>query len=429
MHKVFLVLGSDELDKKIGEFQELEVVDRESNLTTLIDLIEFIDVEYLIVNRLLDDSGEDLIEISRRARKKNIKIVMIMSDMKSTDEKKLISALVSNSVNIFLNIDEIEEEKFIRALEDYPEEFNFQILTSAKDKKEEKKKIHKDKSLDEENYVEDIKDSSDDPVIIEKEVYREVQVIANSVITVVSAAPTGKSFISWNLAYALAERDYSVALINIDRCNSSTIFFGIEDEKNIAFKNLSSKTLKDITKSCYMPNDNLKVYTGKFGSKTYLDTDMFFKILSSIRAECDVVIIDTDSDFEDNLITALEYSNLNLFVFDLDNAHIQMNLLLLDKIKKILNERRTIAVINNIYEENKYFKTAREFISELEFKFKEIVSISNAGTTTYDYVYTKTCNYLKDKTNFRSDLESLLSTIRAKEVQKKRKSWRKLFEK
>lgn len=254
------------------------------------------------------------------------------------------------------------------------------------------------------------------PVIIEKEVLKVTSFKSDSVITFLSAAPTGKSFLSWNIAYALS-RHYKVAYVNIDSFCSANSFFGIEKKDCIPLKDIESKTLRDLVNEGYEVNKNLTVYTGEFGVKPYLKNDVFFKVLNQLRSENNIVIIDTASGFSDNLVSALNYSNDVIFVYDLDNSHLKMNNILLKRLEGILNKNNTISVINNVYEGSNELINVDKYLKSLDC-FKEVVSVSNCGKTTYDYIYSNTCNYLKDQTDFTDDLEVLISNLKLQGKQK-----------
>ncbi len=250
------------------------------------------------------------------------------------------------------------------------------------------------------------------PVIIEKEVLKVTSFKSDSVVTFVSAAPTGKSFLSWNIAYALS-RNYKVAYINIDSICSANCFFGIEVEKDekMSLEDIENKTLKGLVSEGYEVNKNLTVYTGRFGIKPYIETSVFFKVLNQLRSENNIVIIDTDSSFNNNLVTALNYSNDVVFIYDLDNAHLKMNIILNKQLEGILNKNNTIAVINNVYEGSNELVNVNKYLNSLDC-FKDIITVSNCGKTTYDYIYSNTCNYLKEQNDFTDDLEILISTLK-----------------
>ncbi|WP_394884939.1 P-loop NTPase family protein [Clostridium butyricum] len=298
--------------------------------------------------------------------------------------------------------------------------------TSEKSKKSEKFKKNKEKEIKE------VKVIQEKVKIIEKEVTRDIEVLGDSVITLLSAAPTGKSYLGWNLAYALSIQGYKIAYVNVDICNSSNFFFGIEDEEP-AFEHITSKNknLQTLVDDGYIINDNLTIYTGEFGKQANISKEVFSMLLSRLRADNDIVIIDPASGFSENLMIALQYTNTAIMISDLDYSHLEMNLRLLDKISALLNKNKTIAVINNIYENSNKISSVEKVLKEKDL-FKEIVKIRNAGNTTYDYVNTDTCNYLEDDSQFTEDFKILLDILRVKTYNKtKRKKglFSKIFKK
>ena len=247
-----------------------------------------------------------------------------------------------------------------------------------------------------------------------------------------SAAPTGKSYLGWNLAYALSVQGYKIAYVNIDFCNSSNFFFGIEDE-DPAFEDIISKNknLQTLVDDGYIINVNIIIYTGEFGKQSSISKEIFSMLLSRLRADNDIVIIDPASGLSENLMIALQYSNTAIMISDLDYSHLEMNLRFLDKISALLNKNKTIAVINNIYENSNKINSVEKVLEEKNL-FKEIVKIRNAGPTTYDYINTDTCNYLEDNSQFTEDFKILLDILRVKTYSKNKKKkglFSKIFKK
>lgn len=254
--------------------------------------------------------------------------------------------------------------------------------------------------------------------IIEKEVTRDIQVLGDLVLTLVSNAPTGKSYLGWNLAYALSKQGYKIAYINTDSCNSANFYFGIDDDEP-TFQDVRNKSLQDLVDSGYKINDNLAVYTGEFGKPSAISKEVFSKLLGRLRADNNIVLIDPASGFNDNLLIALQYSNVALVVSDLDYSHLEMNLRFLDKINTFLNKNKTVAVINNIQEKSNKIKEVEKVLKQKDL-FKDIIKIRNAGNTSYDYINTDTCNYLEDESEFTEDFKILLDILRVKSYKRKK---------
>ncbi len=267
---------------------------------------------------------------------------------------------------------------------------------------------------------------NDKKPVIEKEVLKVVTFRSDSIITFISNASTGKSYLSWNLAHALSKM-YKVAYINIDESNTASCYFGIdEDREYLPFNDIDRKNLKDIVEEGYRVNKNLIVYTGSFGVKINIKNEVLFKLINQLRSDNNVVIIDTATGFNDNLITAINYSNDIVFVYDLDNAHLKLNEMLLDKIDGNINSNNTIAIINNVVNGSKELNSINKYLKGTS-KFKDVLSIRNCGQATYDYMYSSTCNYLQDDNEFSSDIDILIETLKLQGKEKNSSSKKGIF--
>jgi len=170
----------------------------------------------------------------------------------------------------------------------------------------------------------------------------------------------------------------------------------------------------------------LIVYTGSFGVKINIKNEVLFKLINQLRSDNNVVIIDTATGFNDNLITAINYSNDIVFVYDLDNAHLKLNEMLLDKIDGNINSNNTIAIINNVVNGSKELNSINKYLKGTS-KFKDVLSIRNCGQATYDYMYSSTCNYLQDDNEFSSDIDILIETLKLQGKEKNSSSKKGIF--
>ncbi len=128
--KVFLAVGNKALEKRISGIEGLTVMDSEDDLGTLIGLMEFARVDYLIINRLLDGKGDRLLEAAKCAVGQGIKVIMLVEGFEGYEEKKLVTTLVNEGVHSFLRISNLSEEKLIYEMAHYPEAFDFNLLKS-----------------------------------------------------------------------------------------------------------------------------------------------------------------------------------------------------------------------------------------------------------------------------------------------------------
>lgn len=247
------------------------------------------------------------------------------------------------------------------------------------------------------------------PVVVEKIVEKVSTFRSDAVITFLSNCSSGKSFLSWNVAYALS-RYYKVAYINMDSANSANSYFKIDNIDEYPLVDIERRSLKELSKLGFRINDNLFVYTGRFGERTYINNGFLLKILNQLRAENNILIIDTASGYTDNLMLAINLSNDLVMVYDCDYGHVNLNDQMMDKVSQY-TPIRPIAVVNNSFKESRELTMVRKHLKDSSI-FKDIISINNCGKGTYDYIHTNTCNYLRDKSEFTDDLELLINSLK-----------------
>lgn len=248
-------------------------------------------------------------------------------------------------------------------------------------------------------------------VVVEKEIFKVSKVRFDSIITLVSDCSSGKSYITWNLAHALAQ-NYKVAVVNIDRCSSANAYFGTVDNKNLPLDNIENKSIKQVLEEGISINKNLTLFTGKFGEQAELNRNVLPQLISAIQSEeYSIIIIDTETGYSRNLISAINLANDILFVYSMDNSHIRMNDLLIKRLNEELHLNNTVAVLNNAYKNSKEYSNVIQYLEKSN-QFKDVIAVNNCGENSYDYMYSKTCNYLKDNNEFTRDLEVLINTLR-----------------
>lgn len=280
-----------------------------------------------------------------------------------------------------------------------------------------------EKEVEVEKVVEKIVEK-EKPVIVEKEVFKVNKVRYESVITLISNAPTGKSYLAWNLAYALSE-NYKVAIINIDRYSMCNSLFGTID-REVALSDIEHKSIKDIVGDGIIINENITLYSGQFGTRSDINKTMLSQLITSLKSENNIVIIDTETGFNNNLGKILSLTNDVLVVYSIANGHIRLNDMLMDRLDDELYCKNVIAVLNNVYKESSELKSVRTYIKKLK-KFNNIVEVSHAGKNTYEYMNTKDCNYIKENNEFTNDIDALISTLKLQGKQNKKKSRKSIF--
>lgn len=252
--------------------------------------------------------------------------------------------------------------------------------------------------------------------VIEKEIEKKVEIVDTSIITVLSGACTGKTFLTWNLAHCFASRDYKVSVVNLDRGYSANVFFAVPEEEQ-ALKDVSEIEIKEgIFDKAYMLNDNLRIFTGELCSSEKINVSQFLSLINIVQAQSDITIIDLDQCIDEVLEMSVLHSNLNLVVFDIDNMHYRLNLKFLNQIQN-LNFRKTIAVINNAFMESQEVKNTEELINKIG--LNRICTVRNDGEATYNAMHTDSCTYFETKNkDFKKDIDNLLNVMKSKEKKK-----------
>ncbi|MGV8149591.1 MAG: AAA family ATPase [Alkaliphilus sp.] len=281
--RVYLVLGNEELEKKIGESKVFEVVDKTSNLDTFEEILEYIDttVGAIIINRLLDEQeGEKIYEICKKVLQKNIKIVVLNDDLSEHAERILTTKLVNIGVMAHLKIENLLVEQIEDILKKYPKDFDFSSFESVSSRKTKIK------------YVEKIETKS---------VFKEA-------IAVWSPLSSGSSTVAAHLAYTLASRsnckvclldfnplkpsfkklfkvDFDFGLLNVLDSLERDI---LDNDKLLSFITTHKKQKKlDLLSGVYDLNDYY-VYASNCMYLKHLD-----EIIEKLKFIYDYVVIDT----------------------------------------------------------------------------------------------------------------------------------------
>lgn len=262
------------------------------------------------------------------------------------------------------------------------------------------------------------------PVIVEKEVYKVSKVRYESIIAVISNCPSGKSFLSWNLAYALSA-NYDVAVICIDDFSMANSYFGTIDEYPALFE-IDEKEIPQIVEEGIQITDKITLYTGEFGSKAEINKNLFNQLVSTIHSSNNIVILDVATGYNKNLSKVVKMANDILVVYTMSNGHVRLNNMLLEQLDEELYGKNMTAVINNAHKTSKEFSSCKTYLKKSKM-FNNIVEISNCGDTTYDYINSKTCNYLKDNNDFSNDIDVLINTLRLQGKDQKKRTKKSMF--
>lgn len=133
--KVFLCLGQIEpnVEETIRK-ANINVVDYEDNINLIEDVLEIVDMDLLIINRMLDetDNGDILVRIAAKARRKGVKIIVLLEEMESSKERKLITRLINEDVNCFIKFSEVTKKRIEKNVKRYPKEFDFKAFSTTR---------------------------------------------------------------------------------------------------------------------------------------------------------------------------------------------------------------------------------------------------------------------------------------------------------
>lgn len=401
--KVLLCIGNEEIENKINKL-DIEITDSISDLKTAMKLLSFIDADILIVNRQLDNyDGYDLLALAAEAKKINIKVIVLTESYEEASEKKLLSDFAGEGINVFLKFSEIDA-KLKANIENYPNEFSYDIF--AKNTGNNSPHIENEKVF-----------SIEKRVLVPGKT-EKIREIDKCVIAVVSAASSGKTFLSWNLEKAFADSEYNTALISSDE--AAKYLYGIE-EKNINLNTIKvNNELKDFSIEL---TDNRTVYTNTVPEML---TEKTLEVLvNKCKVLHDIIIIDTVTGSKENNLKAISLSNKVIIVFDLAEYNINKNLKLLQHLTTVHNRQDIIVVINNYgdYAEGMHLK---DILDNLD--INNVINISPVpGKDIYSLMGT---SYVPADKNIilKNELQVLLKCIKAREVVR-HKSFRKYIRK
>lgn len=244
-------------------------------------------------------------------------------------------------------------------------------------------------------------------------------------IAVYSAYSTGKSHTVWNLSYCLGKLDYNTTVINLDYGYSANILYGIDEIHYDVLKTIKQKNLyKDILEYAHKKN-NVSVIANELGNTEEIDIDTYKKLLYYIRPKQDVVIADCRSGHSELLEEIIRDTNIDLFVFDMDLTHFQLNKQLVEKLGDLFNPEKTIAIINNCNVNSNAYKYVYSKVLGISKNFKQIMPISNCGFLSYELMDTGKVPYSEaakkeEYKEFIENMDDLIRCIKARGKQKNR---------
>lgn len=269
---IFLAIGNSHLEEMLRQ-GDYDVMDSEDNLATVYDLLNYATVDGIVINRLLDSDGTQLINIAKKARLKGIKIIVLVEGFEDYEERKLITILVNLGVTAFMTFKEVTPELIYERFCHYPEEFDFDLFAKAK--------------------VE----------------YREVvKSIFKEVITVYSPLSHGSSTVASHLAVSLAKSkncrvclvDYNPLKPRLEELLDTKPEHTLSDVLDAVIKgNLTTEKLEAFTKPCKYQK-NLDVLFGLYDLNDYYasKTQQYEEIIGKLKFSYDYVVLDTHAWFD-----------------------------------------------------------------------------------------------------------------------------------
>lgn len=387
-----------------------------------------VDIQFK-VTPVTDDILQNTINtLYKSIEEENLSEIFEQIDKEFT-EKEMCYLLTVLPVNIINKLKESDDSTYKK----YSEIIQTEIVQLEQDKKIEKqveikyvdkpviKEVEKIKTVE---VVKEVQVEKEKPIIVEKEIFKVSQVRYESVILVMSNCSSGKSYLSWNLAHALS-KNYKVAVVCIDEFSMLNSYFGTIDDY-AALEDIDEKDVKVIVEKGVPITEKITLYTGDFGNKAKINRTMFNQLISAIHSENNIVIIDSSTGYSNDLLRAINIANDILVVYTMANGHIRLNNMLIERLSEELYNKNMTAVINNAYKESKEFSSAKSYLKKLN-KFNNVVEISHCGDTTFNYMNTNTCNYLRDNNNFTNDIDILISTLKLQGKEQKKRTKKSIF--
>jgi MinD-like ATPase involved in chromosome partitioning or flagellar assembly len=239
----------------------------------------------------------------------------------------------------------------------------------------------------------------------------------HAVMAIYSNSSNGKSHMAWNLATALGELGYKTTLLNVDRGYSANLFFKIpEVYQDLLDYTLTYGEFKGLLESCYSKG-TMKVISGRLGKEPLMNREAFAKLLQHVRAQSDIVLIDTYTGIHPVTLQAMDSSTIDFVVFDGDLMRFHMNKLMLENLESPFIENKTYAVINNCSVGSEAYRYIYRQIMGLDHQFKDILSLGSCGSLSNSLMHTGKTPYealKRTKDSFSTDVGKLLQAINAR---------------
>ena len=223
---------------------------------------------------------------------------------------------------------------------------------------------------------------------------------------------TGKSFLSGNIAFTLAEAGKKVLLIDLDLnfSNLSTLF-NINSKNSIYHYLTYNKSLSDIIEKF---NNNLHLIFGESGKidhpiLTAEKSDLLLSELKNLSTEYDYIFIDTPSGIDNGTLNFLINSDEVILVVTPEPTSIMDSYVILKLLKangannslkaivnKCFTEEEGKTTFNNLEKAVKHFlKLKVDYLGKIDFSEEIIKSIQNQTMLKQHKNFSQISNQIK----------------------------------
>jgi cellulose biosynthesis protein BcsQ len=279
--RVFLCLGNLEpRNQEVINKANINIVDYNDNINEMESALEIVNTDTLIINRLLDETtnGDTLAKIATKAKEKGVNLIVLLEEMESSKERKLITRLINENVTSFIRFSELSKRKIEKVVKNYPKEFDFKAFSKVEIKYKE----------------------------VVKTVFKEV-------IAVYSPLSQGSSTIASHLAVSIAQtQKCKVCLVDFNPLKPSfKKIFNRDFENTLAnvFESLERDILTneklESFLTTYKEQKNLDILAGFYDINEYYtlaNNNLFPKyidiVIEKLKFLYDYVVIDTHSWYD-----------------------------------------------------------------------------------------------------------------------------------
>ena len=342
MKKVITAIGNENLNRKLNEEKNLEIIGEDIQYKE--GILEFLEkeknIDFLILSELLPGQI-DIKELIEKIKIINPYIQIILFLEKENKElenylyaKGIYFIFYNNQINYFEIIKLInnEEENLNKKLKIELDELKKILLENKNNKKINifnKIKNKSEKNINKNNLLNINFNNSKNNNLNNKN---------KEIICVTGTSGVGKSIFSINLAKSFMENKNKILIIDFDILNNSlhTILGIKKDQEKIKNKIKNNNLLDEIKIEDLIIkiNNKLDLISGinlLFDSKYKISSIKIKNILEKLKQIYEIIIIDTSSEcFFDYTKEIIKNSNVNIFITE-------ANLLEIKKAKNLLN--------------------------------------------------------------------------------------------